>query len=189
MVSLPLIYPDVTLRQVSLTVGILYVLSHAWAVFYPKTSLSSLRRFPRNHFLGAILILFNIVWVLWLCYQINIGSFAHWRHWIVIASPVAAFLIIRFVTDFLAVRALGCLLLMAACPILKSAFLQEPWERLILVVLAYAWVIAGMFMVGKPYLMRDALDYLRAHKTVYAAGAMAGLLFGLLLIVLAFLRF
>ena len=90
-----------------------------------------------------------------------------------------------YVPEFLAVRALGMLLLLAAEPLLESAVLRNEPSRLLLVVLAYAWVIAGLFNVGMPYLLRDALQWLTARPIRLKSGALAGAAYGLALVVCA----
>ena len=52
---------------------------------------------------------------------------------------VATFLTFRYVDEFLAVRALGILLLLLAEPLIEAAFLRPEAGRLLLVALAYAW--------------------------------------------------
>ena len=64
--------------------------------------------------------------------------------------------------EFLAVRALGCLLLLVAGVVLQAAFQQPPVSRLLLPALAYAWIIAGLYFVGMPFLMRDAVNWVTA---------------------------
>jgi hypothetical protein len=92
-------------------------------------------------------------------------------------------LAITFIPDFLSVRALGTLALLAAEPLLESAFLREERIRLLLVVLVYAWVIAGMFWVGMPFTLRDQITWVTASETRWRATAFAGLAYGALLCV------
>ena len=60
----------------------------------------------------------------------------------------------------------------------------EP-SRLLLVVLAYAWVIAGLFFVGMPYVLRDAVHWVTSEPIRLKAGALAGTVYGLALVVCA----
>ena len=86
-----------------------------------------------------------------------------------------------FVPDFLAVRALGMLALLVAEPLLEAAFLREEQVRLLLVVLVYVWIIAGMFWVGMPYTLRDQISWVSATEKRWRAAAFAGLAYGALL--------
>ena len=99
------------------------------------------------------------------------------------------YLTLRYVDEFLAVRALGILLLLAACPLLDAAFLRPETSRLLLVVLAYGWIFAGMFFVGAPHLFRDGLDWLRrGGPGRFRLAALGGLAYGLAVLACAVVR-
>ena len=66
---------------------------------------------------------------------------------------------LRFVDEFLAVRALGILCLLAAEPLLDAAFLRYETSRLLVTVLAYLLIVAGLFWVTIPYLLRDQINW------------------------------
>jgi hypothetical protein len=85
--------------------------------------------------------------------------------------------------DFLAARALGTLALLAAEPLLESAFLRDEVIRLLLVTLVYLWIIFGMFWVGMPYTLRNQIGWVTATETRWRAAAFAGLAYGALLCV------
>jgi hypothetical protein len=87
------------------------------------------------------------------------------------------------VEEFLAVRALGMLLLLAAEPLIEAAFLKPQTSRLLLVVLAYAWVLAGLFWVGMPYLLRDQMAWITRTAARWRAACVAGLAWGVALLI------
>jgi hypothetical protein len=64
-----------------------------------------------------------------------------------------------YVREFIAVRSLGILFLLGADVLLDAAFLRQDQARLIVVSYAYVILVEGMFMVGAPYLLRDALGW------------------------------
>jgi uncharacterized membrane protein len=94
-----------------------------------------------------------------------------------------------FADEFLSVRALGILALLAAEPLLGAAFLRPEQTRLLLVVLAYLWATAGLFMVGAPYLLRDLIDWVTGKSWRYHAVAWSGIAYGTLLITVSLLFF
>jgi hypothetical protein len=53
----------------------------------------------------------------------------------------------------------------------------ELW-RLSLVVLAYGWVIAGLFLVGMPFLLRDRIAWSTAAASRWRAICIAGVVYG-----------
>jgi len=113
----------------------------------------------------------------------DLGEFSPYRRALLVLVPVACFLAWKYVDEFLAVRALGMLLLLLAEPLLESAFLQPGAGRLLLAVLAYAWVVMGLFWVGMPYLLRDQIDWWTRSAFRWRAGCVGGLVFGLALAV------
>ena len=94
-----------------------------------------------------------------------------------------------FADEFLSVRALGILALLAAEPLLGAAFLRPEQTRLFLVVLAYAWAVAGLVLVGAPYFLRDAINWILAGPGRYRLVAWAGVVYGLLLLGASWLFF
>jgi len=103
------------------------------------------------------------------------------RHLIVAGVAVAGILTWRFVPDFLSSRSLGFRLLLAAHPVLESTFLQHGTLKL-LRLLAYVWALAGLFLVGMPYLHRDLIGWVCAERWRWNAACWAGILYGLLLL-------
>jgi hypothetical protein len=99
--------------------------------------------------------------------------------------PLSFFLVIIYVPEFLAVRALGTLMILAASPLLHAAFLQPQTSRLLIPILAYVWAIVGMFLVGLPYLLRDWIDWVTQSATRWRLAAIGGAAYGALLFVVA----
>lgn len=102
-----------------------------------------------------------------------------------ILLPVTFFLVVAYVPEFLAVRALGTLMLLGASPVLHAAFLQPPATRLVLPILAYAWVVIGIFLVGMPYLLRDWISWATQNAGRWKLAAMGGAAYGVGMLVLA----
>ena len=90
----------------------------------------------------------DLVWTFCLMLTMDWGEFYYLRMPMLVALPICFFLTIRFVDEFLAVRALGIFGLLAAAPILDAAFLQPPVSRLLVVVLAYVYVFSECFGSG-----------------------------------------
>lgn len=176
-----MIYPF-SLFQVGLVVGLLLVASHALALLNPARIGTLLRAFPRSVISGRILLIAAALWSYWLVRAADLGEFSHLRGLLLIGVPVGAVLAWFFVDEFLAVRALGTLALLAAEPLLSAAYMQEPLSRLFLVVLAYVWIVAGLFLVGMPYLLRDLTTWITLRLSLFRTAAFGGLAYGILLI-------
>jgi hypothetical protein len=117
------------------------------------------KRFPRSRVAGIVLLTICLVWTFWLVATIQMGEFSSFRRPLLIALPVGYVLALLFVDEFLAVRALGILCLLAAQPLLDAAFLRYETSRLLVTVFAYLLIVAGLFWVGVPYVLRDQIDW------------------------------
>ena len=173
--------PDFTglsMQTVGLIVGLVLILKHSVGLVQAAKIQAIAKDFPRNRIWGAVLLILATLWTLFLVGHMDMADFFAWRGKLLMILPVASFLVIIFVPEFLAVRALGSIMLLAASPVLHAAFLQPQLSRLLLPVLAYAWVIVGMFFVGMPYLMRDWINWVTASQARWNAAMLGGIAYG-----------
>jgi len=180
---------DFSLRSVGLVVGLGLIVAHAIALATPEQTKSWLKDFPRSRPLGIILCTLAALWAFWLAATMDLGEFSPNRTLICGVVIAGAIMVPLFAEEFLAVRALGILALLAVEPLLGAAFLRPEQTRLFLVVLAYAWAIAGLLCVGAPYLLRDAIGWVTAKPGRYRMVAWAGVAYGVLLLVVSLLFF
>ena len=117
------------------------------------------QKFPRSRVAGFILLTVDLIWTLWLLATIEMGEFAAFRRPLLIVVPIGYILVLRFVDEFLAVRALGILCLLIAEPLLDAAFLRYGTSRLFVTVFAYLLIVAGLFWVMIPYILRDQINW------------------------------
>ncbi len=174
-----------SLKTMGLLLGLVLIAKHLWAFMQPAKAMALLKQFPRHKGWGIVLLGICMVWTLFLVACMDLGEFYTFRRWLLILVPVTFFLVITFVPEFLAVRALGTLMLLAASPVLHAAFLQPQTSRLLLPILAYAWILAGMFFVGMPYLMRDGAQWASASTGRFKALVLGGAAYGAIMFVAA----
>lgn len=180
---------DFTLRTVGLTVGVVLLLVHATALAMPTQVSAGLKLFPRSRTAGLLLCSLAALWAFWLAATMDLGEFTPQRTLICGIILAGAVMVPLFAEEFLAVRALGILALLAAEPLLGAAFLRPELSRLLLVVLAYGWAVAGLLMVGAPYLLRDAIAWITGARWRYALAAASGAIYGLALLAVSLLFF
>jgi hypothetical protein len=155
-----------------------------------------LKKFPRDHTIGQILLGIGLAWF-WLliapegfgklsALSMDLGEFNGAKSTLQWLVPVSMVLVSISVRDFLAVRALGLVGLMAAAPMLESAFLKDPSSRLLVAFYAYALLTASLFWVGMPYLFRDAVNWVTADQKRWTLASLAGLAYGVATLVCAF---
>ncbi len=124
------------------------------------------------------------VWFFYLVSTMDLGEFSSWRKTVLIGTPIAWFLTWKYVEEFLAVRALGMIVLLAAEPLLESAFLRPEPSCFFLRILVYIWIVFAMFWVGTPYTLRDQIAWITTAEKRWRAAAFAGLAYGVLLLAL-----
>lgn len=105
----------------------------------------------------------------------------------VIGFAALGFLSIRYVPDFLAVRGLSILVLLAAWPLLHAAFMRfDVPQRLFMVTLVFAAIGAALYLAAVPYRLRDFFKWLFARPARPRAAGVGLLAYGVVLIVVAF---
>ena len=169
---------------------------HALMLAKPAAVQEFLKKFPRNQNIGQILLGIGLGWF-WLliapsglgklsALTMDLGEFNSAKGLLQLLVPVSLVLVCISVRDFLAVRALGLLGLMAAAPLLGAAFLKDPQSRLLVPIFAYAMLTASLFWVGMPYLFRDAVTWVTADQKRWTLYSLAGLGYGIATLVCAF---
>ena len=179
---------QLSLRAAGIAVGLFLLLIGTAGLLNPAMQ-SMARQMPRSRITGIVLLTIALFWCLWLLSTIEMGEFASFRRPLLIALPIGYILVMRFVDEFLAVRALGVLCLLAAEPLLDAAFLRYEMSRLVVTVFAYLLVIAGLFWVTLPYLLRDQINWTTGSNARWRIVSGGALIYGAVTLVLAFTTF
>src|SRR5204863_4281803 len=147
-----------SLQTAGIIAGAFLILMSLPGLFKPDLA-NVAQRFPRSHIAGVVLLTISLVWTFWLLATIQMGEFSGFRRPLLIVLPIGYVLALLFVDEFLAVRALGILCLLAAEPLLDAAFLRHETSRLLVTVFAYLLIIVGLFWVAVPYVIRDQIKW------------------------------
>ncbi len=179
----------IPLKGTGIVVALALILSHGWALNNTARTQAFLKAFPRTYSWGVILLTIDFIWSEFALVNMDMGEFFNMRDkfMMIVAGGYIAVLI--YVKEFLAVRALGALLLLVAGPVLTAAFLQPQTSRLLLPILAYVWIIVGMFFIGMPFLMRDWVDTLISKPQRWNLAVYGGIAYGFVLLAAAFLYY
>lgn len=135
------------------------------AVFLWNNSLvaSTARTLPRSRrgawlFFGA-----GAVWFVWRVSQLTESDliFVQTPPPVMIGFGVLALLAFLYAPDFLAVRGLCVLVLLAAEPLLYAAYMeyQHP-QRLLMVTGVYLFIALALYLAAAPYRLRDFFEWL-----------------------------
>jgi hypothetical protein len=193
-------YERLPLFTMGIVLAVCLIASHGLMLVRPQQAQAFLKKFPRDAFLGQVLLGIGLAWF-WLliappglgklsALAMDLGEFNTFKSILRLVVPASLILVTMSVRDFLAVRALGLCGLMAASPLLEAAFLKAPESRLLVPIYAYVMLTASLFFVGMPYLFRDAVQWVTAQSSRFTMFAAAGLLYGVgvLVCALAFWR-
>lgn len=193
----PHFYETLSLTTVGVVVGLYLVISHVFAYLKAEQVIGTLKTIHRSRTPGVVLLVISMVWF-WLLVApdnwgvlskltMDLGEFDKAKPILQLATPIAAFLVATHVREFLFVRALGLLVLLIASPLLEAAFLKEPASRVLLSFFAYILIIKGLYWVGMPYLFRDAVTWVTANTQRFKNFALAGAIYGGLILICAVL--
>lgn len=161
---------DFSLHTMGIAAGALLLVLSLPGFIKPSAVQSWLKALPRSRVAGVALLTVVLIWAFWLLATMEMGEFSTFRKPLLIVLPIGYILVIRFVEEFLAVRALGILCLLAAEPLLDAGFFRwdEP-SRLFVTVFAYLLIVAGLFWVTMPYLLRDQINWSAKTNTRWHA--------------------
>lgn len=180
---------DLSLRTAGFLAGLFLLLVSLPSLISPVGMRSWLKRLPRSWPIGIVLLSLAFLWSFWLLATMEMGEFSTFRRPLLIGLPIGFLLVIRFVNEFLAVRALGILFLLAGEPLLEAAFLRHETSRLLVTAFAYILIIAGLFWVTMPYLLRDHIDWGTSSSGRWRAMNVIALLYGAAILACAVTRY
>jgi hypothetical protein len=178
-----------SLQLAAIVAGAFLLLVSMPGLVMPEFVRSALTRLPRSKVAGVALLTLAAVWSFWLLATMEMGEFASFRRPLLIFLPIGYVLVLWFVNEFLAVRALGILFLLAAEPLLDAAFLRYETSRLLVTVFAYILIIAGLFWVTMPYLLRDQINWSTRTAARLRSVSALGVLYGAAILTCAFTRY
>ena len=138
---------------------------------------------------GIALLSLAFLWSFWLLATMEMGEFSNFRRPLMFLLPIGFVLVLWFVQEFLAVRALGILCLLAAEPLLEAAFLRHENSRLLVTVFAYVLIVLGLLWVMMPYLLRDQIAWTIRNTARWVGVHSVTLLYGAALLLFALTRY
>jgi hypothetical protein len=150
------------MSELSITAAIfggVMILLYLPLVLFPEKAQEGIRRFPRSKWSGRVITAIVLIWCAWLLHNSNFFKTITERFGdpdiiLCIFIPVSYFLIVNYMDELLAVRALGALMLLVPTPLLNAARWHESSLRLVITVMAYILVIKGIILVLSPFKFR-----------------------------------
>lgn len=147
-----------SLAGICLTEGAIGLVLGLFFLGAPARARATLKAFPRNIRVGAVLAAVALAWSAMEVNKMPLGFVDAFKVWLWILGPLVYFLVMVFMNELLAPRALGGLLMLSASPVLELQRVNGSGWTVVLAVLAYAWVVAGMILVLSPYRFRQVAE-------------------------------
>jgi len=147
----------------------------------------ALKAFPRSTTAAYVCFGGGAAWFLYAIWHLSPADFGDYRTLLFCAFAAIAVLSFKCVPDFLAVRGVCVLVLMAAMPLLDAAYMEyDRPQRLFMVTLVYLAISAAIWLGEQPGRLRDFIQciFARPGRARLIGGVAAG--YGLLLAGVAF---
>ncbi len=120
---------------------------------------SALKAFPRSKTASYVLFGGAAVWFLTRVAVLSEADFGQYRNALFIGFALVALLSFFYVAEFLAVRGLAALILLAAGPLLYAGY-GSYGVALVYKVAVYLALTAALWLGAQPWRMRDAITWL-----------------------------
>ncbi len=175
-----------TLLMATLLPGVVLVLLGLPLMLNHPGFVSRVKALPRSRVASYILFGLGAAWFLYEILHLSMADFGEYRTYLFVAFALVAVLSFRCVPDFLAVRGLCVLMLMAAMPLLDAAYMEyEHPLRLFMVTAVYIGIGLAIWLGAQPWRLRDFFNWLfaRPARSRRLGAALTG--YGLLLTVVA----
>lgn len=152
-----------------------------------SAAIAAFKAFPRSQTATVICFGGGSAWFLYNVAHLSEADFGHYRAFLFLGFALVAAFSFKCVPDFLAVRGACVLMLLAAMPLLDSAYMEyEHPQRLVMVTAVYLGIALALWLGAQPWRLRDFLEWLFA-RTGRARGVGGFLtLYGLVLCIVAF---
>jgi hypothetical protein len=153
-------------------------------VLKPVECGAALRKFPRSEAWGYALMTIGAGWFLYRLNDEAIAEFAAYKSYMLLGFGAVAVAACFFVPDYLAVRGLSITMLMLSAFVLsKTRFVDTPW-RLVLVIIAYIWIVSAMWWMISPWRLRNLIQWATATPEKTRKLAFARLAIAVVVIIL-----
>jgi uncharacterized protein YjeT (DUF2065 family) len=171
------------LKMLALVIGGVMALFSLPCVVMPRKSREWIKAFPRGKIPAWVLTALCVAWSAYLLYKMPLAWFDNYKPSLYVMAPLLFFLIVKFMDELLAPRALGGLLVLIPSPVLDIA----RQRGLLLVTLAYVAVIAGITLILSPYVFRKSMAFCIANDIRCRTFGFLGVVAGALVAVFGFL--
>lgn len=167
--------------------GLFLIALGAPLFFNSSRVVASLKAMPRSTSAAVVFFGVGAVWFIWNVLHLSKADFGEYRVWLAVGFTAVAALSFKCVPDFLAVRGLCVLALLAATPLLTAAYMEWQYpQRLFMVSLVYVFIALSIWLGASPFRLRDFFGWLFARPGRSRGFGAVLVAYGLLLGIVAF---
>jgi hypothetical protein len=175
---------DLKLSTLAVVLGSIVALPSLLGLLKPKAFAEAARKFPRYTPIGYVFVVLGTLWFLYYVRQENVSDFANMKRIFYLVFSAVGLGTCIFVRDFLPVRGLAVVFLLAAKLMVDTARWEATDWRLVISFWAYALVLAGMWFTISPWRLRDIINWSVATESRTRLTSGLRVAFGLFVIVL-----
>jgi hypothetical protein len=169
---------SLSLAQTAVLMGSVLALLHLPALFAPGFFRRAVLAFPRHDWSAWLLTAVSLTWATLIVLNAPLGRFEWMKPGLYVVAPVTFLLMVFFLGDLLAPRALGGFLLLVANPVLNVTRWHDSPLRLVVTTVTYLLIIAGMILVLSPYRFRQFMALWVENPDVCRVGGALAVLLG-----------
>lgn len=174
--------------------GFVLLILHLVVLVKPREFLEVGRRIAASVLCGQILMTLDFLWIMLLLWgsasnpmRMELFDFEGLRTPLLILSPIICYVLCTLSKQNLTGRALGLFLLLLGIVPLSAAYLKEPISRMLIPLWWYPVLCVAIFLVPKPYILRDWLAWLSERITLTRVLAALGTAYAAAILTCAFL--
>ena len=162
-----------------LSLSTILVLLHLIALLFPSFSKKFLSQFSRSSFWGILLFSLVFITTLYVLLTTDLGEFTSLRTKITLFASLLLLTYGFLVPQFRSVRSLGFLILLGAQFLLKEISFFVGIPSFLWTLLTYFWISFSLFLIAKPYLLRNIVSFLIEEKrnSLWTLLALLGLIY------------
>lgn len=147
------------LSTLAILLGVVFAGINLYAFLKPSNFAVAVKKFPRSVPIGYLLMFLATAWFVWNVRQESIADFESMKPFLYALFIGVGLGTCIFVKDFLAARGFAVMLLLVAKLMVDTARWSDTEWRLVIVIWAYLWVLAGIWFTISPWRLRDILNW------------------------------
>lgn len=116
--------------------------------------------FAKSRTIGIVMLAIASGWFLYYVAHLGEADFGDYKNWLFVFFALVAIGSALYLPEYLTIRSLSAIVLLAATPFLDAAFNQPYAGRLFMVSGVYLLIFLSLYLAVAPYRWRDFFEWL-----------------------------